>query len=128
MWHFSYPLADGSGSIEIATTRPETMLGDTAIAVHPKDERYRQYIGKMALQPITGHKLIVIADELVDPAFGTGAVKITPAHDHNDYIMGQRHNLEMINIMTHDGKINAKWRQVCRHDHARLPRGCSSKR
>ncbi len=106
LWHFTYPLKDGSGSIEFATTRPETMLGDTAIAVHPKDERYRQFIGKMALQPITGRELIIIADDMVDPTFGTGAVKITPAHDHNDYLMGQRHNLEMINIMTGDGKIN----------------------
>ncbi len=106
LWHFSYPLADGTGSIEIATTRPETMLGDTAIAVHPKDDRYRHFIGKMALQPITGRELIIIADEMIDPTFGTGAVKITPAHDHNDYVMGQRHDLQMINIMTGDGKIN----------------------
>jgi valyl-tRNA synthetase len=107
LWHFTYPMCDMPGtSIEIATTRPETMLGDTAVAVHPKDERYRHLIGKMALQPLTGRKLIIIADEMIDPTFGTGAVKITPAHDHNDYIMGQRHNLEMINIMTGDGKIN----------------------
>ena len=106
MWHFTYPLVDGSGSIEIATTRPETMLGDTAVAVNPKDERYRQFIGKMVLQPITGLELIIIADDHIDPAFGTGAVKITPAHDHNDYLMAQRHNLSMINIMTGDGKIN----------------------
>ncbi len=106
LWHFTYPLTDGSGSIEIATTRPETMLGDTAVAVHPKDERYRNFIGKTALQPLTGRSLIIIADEQIDPEFGTGAVKITPAHDHNDYVMGMRHNLEMINIMTKDGKIN----------------------
>lgn len=106
LWHFNYPLKDGSGVIEIATTRPETMLGDTAVAVNPKDERYRHFIGKMALQPITGLDLIIIADDHIDPTFGTGAVKITPAHDHNDYLMGQRHNLSMINIMTGDGKIN----------------------
>ncbi|MCE5294363.1 MAG: valine--tRNA ligase [Chlamydiales bacterium] len=106
LWHYSYPLADGSGAIEIATTRPETMLGDTAIAVHPKDERYRKFIGKTAIQPLTGRHLIIVADDMIDPLFGTGAVKITPAHDHNDYVMGQRHNLEMITIMTNDGKIN----------------------
>lgn len=113
LWHFSYPVIDGDGQIEIATTRPETMLGDTAVAVHPKDERYRHLIGKMVLQPLTGKKLIVIADEMIDPLFGTGAVKITPAHDHNDYVMGQRHNLEMINIMTGDGKINEQGGQFC---------------
>ncbi len=106
LWHFRYPLVDGTGTIEIATTRPETMLGDTAVAVNPKDERYKQFIGKMALQPLTEKKLIIIADEHIDPLFGTGAVKITPAHDHNDYLMADRHNLEMINIMTGDGKIN----------------------
>ncbi len=106
LWHFRYPLVDGTGTIEIATTRPETMLGDTAVAVHPKDERYRSFIGKMALQPLTGKHLVIIADEHIDPLFGTGAVKITPAHDHNDYLMADRHNLEMINIMTGDGKIN----------------------
>ncbi|MBS0637945.1 MAG: valine--tRNA ligase, partial [Verrucomicrobia bacterium] len=106
LWHFRYPLVDGRGHIEIATTRPETMLGDTAVAVNPRDERYRNYIGKKALQPLTGRELLIIADEHIDPTFGTGAVKITPAHDHNDYLMGQRHNLEMINIMTSDGKIN----------------------
>ncbi len=105
-WHFTYPLSDGSGSIEIATTRPETMLGDTAVAVHPKDERYRHMIGKTCLQPLSGRTLIIIADEQIEPEFGTGAVKITPAHDHNDYIMGIRHGLDMINIMTKDGKIN----------------------
>lgn len=107
LWHFSYPLIDGSGSIEYATTRPETMLGDTAVAVNPKDERYRSFIGKMVLQPLTGRHIPVVADDHVDPEFGTGAVKITPAHDHNDYRLAIAHNLPMITIMTEDGKINA---------------------
>lgn len=107
IWHFRYPLAtDASQSIEIATTRPETMLGDTAVAVNPKDERYRALIGKKVIQPVTGNHIPIIADDHVDPAFGTGAVKITPAHDHNDYLMAARHALPMINIMTSDGKIN----------------------
>lgn len=106
LWYFCYPLVNGSDSIPFATTRPETMLGDTAVAVNPKDERYRHLIGKMLLQPLTGRHIPIIADDHVDPAFGTGAVKITPAHDHDDYLMGIRHNLPMINIMTKDGKIN----------------------
>ncbi len=106
LWHFKYPLADRSGFIQIATTRPETMLGDTAIAVSPKDPRYTHLIGKHAIQPITQRKLIIIADMHVDPEFGTGMVKITPAHDPNDYAMGQTHHLEFVNMMTPDGKIN----------------------
>jgi valyl-tRNA synthetase len=106
LWHFRYPLEDGTGSIQIATTRPETMLGDTAIAVHPHDERYKKLIGKNVILPIVGRKIPIIADRLVDPAFGTGAVKITPAHDPNDYQMGLTHDLPFINIMTPDGKIN----------------------
>ncbi len=106
LWYFRYPLADKSGSIIIATTRPETMLGDTAIAVSPADDRYQEYIGKFVLHPITQKQIPIIADRFVDPTFGTGAVKITPAHDPNDYEMGLNHKLEFINILTPDGKIN----------------------
>lgn len=106
LWHFKYPLKDGSGFAEIATTRPETMLGDTAIAVSPKDTRYQAWIGKEVLHPVTGRLIPIIADHFVDPEFGTGMVKITPAHDPNDYQMGLNHKLPFINIMTPDGKIN----------------------
>ncbi|WP_333971540.1 valine--tRNA ligase [Alteromonas mediterranea] len=106
MWHMRYPLADGSGELVVATTRPETMLGDTAVAVHPDDERYQRFIGKEIKLPITGRLIPVIADDYVDQEFGTGCVKITPAHDFNDYDMGKRHNLPMINILTDDAKIN----------------------
>lgn len=104
LWHLRYPIV-GGGHISIATTRPETMLGDTAVAVHPKDERYTKYIGKMIALPLSERLIPIIADPFVDPEFGTGAVKITPAHDFNDFEMGQRHQLPMINIMTPDGKI-----------------------
>jgi valyl-tRNA synthetase len=106
MWHMRYPLADGSGELIVATTRPETMLGDTAVAVHPDDERYQHYIGQQIKLPITGRLIPIVADDYVDPEFGTGCVKITPAHDFNDYDMGKRHSLEMINILTNDAKIN----------------------
>ncbi|NDV90326.1 valine--tRNA ligase [Alteromonas sp. 345S023] len=106
MWHMRYPLADGSGELVVATTRPETMLGDTAVAVHPDDERYQSFIGKQIKLPITGRLIPVIADDYVDQEFGTGCVKITPAHDFNDYDMGKRHDLPMINILTDDAKIN----------------------
>ena len=106
MWHMSYPLADGSGALVVATTRPETMLGDTAVAVHPDDARYQAFIGKSIKLPITGRLIPIIADEYVEQDFGTGCVKITPAHDFNDYEMGKRHNLEIINILTDDAKIN----------------------
>ena len=106
MWHMRYPLADGSGELVVATTRPETMLGDTAVAVHPDDERYQGFIGKDIKLPITGRLIPIIADDYVDMEFGTGCVKITPAHDFNDYDMGKRHNLAMINILTDDAKIN----------------------
>ena len=105
-WHIKYPFADGSGYIEIATTRPETMLGDTAVAVHPDDERYQSLIGQKVILPLVGREIAVIADEYVDKEFGTGAVKMTPAHDPNDYEVGLRHNLEQINIMTDGGRIN----------------------
>lgn len=106
MWHLRYPLADGSGYLVVATTRPETMLGDTAVAVHPEDKRYQQFIGKKISLPLTMRKIPVIADEYVDPEFGSGCVKITPAHDFNDYIVGHRHDLPLINIFTVDAKIN----------------------
>ena len=106
LWHMRYPLADGSGHLVVATTRPETMLGDTAVAVHPDDERYQALLGKTIRLPLTGREIPVIADTYVDPAFGTGCVKITPAHDFNDYEMGKRHELPMINIFTVDACIN----------------------
>ncbi|MBN4066520.1 valine--tRNA ligase [Simkania negevensis] len=106
LWHFKYPLADGSGHINIATTRPETMLGDTAVAVNPHDERYQHLKGTSVLLPITNRTIPIIEDHHIDPKFGTGAVKITPAHDPNDYQMGLNHNLSFINILTSDGHIN----------------------
>ncbi len=106
LWHLRYPLSDGSGQLVVATTRPETMLGDTAVAVHPEDERYSQLIGKTIDLPLTCRQIPIIADEYVDREFGTGCVKITPAHDFNDWEMGQRHQLEVINILTVDAAIN----------------------
>ncbi|GGE42625.1 valine--tRNA ligase [Pullulanibacillus camelliae] len=106
LYHMRYPLADGSGYIEIATTRPETMLGDTGIAVHPDDERYKALIGKKAILPIVGREIPIVADDYVDMAFGSGAVKITPAHDPNDFDMGNRHDLERILVMDESGKMN----------------------
>lgn len=106
LWYFKYPLVSGSDFIRVATTRPETMLGDTAVAVSPKDPRYAAFIGKMILHPLTGRQIPIIADNYVDPAFGTGAVKITPAHDPNDYTIGINHQLPFINIMTPDGMVN----------------------
>ncbi|WP_069471959.1 valine--tRNA ligase [Candidatus Marithrix sp. Canyon 246] len=106
LWHLRYPLADGNGDLIVATTRPETMLGDSAVAVHPDDERYQHLIGKQIALPLTERKIPIIADNYVDPEFGTGCVKITPAHDFNDYAMGQRHDLPLINIFTIDAKLN----------------------
>jgi len=106
LWHFNYPLSDGSGHLTVATTRPETMLGDTAVAVHPEDERYKHLVGKTIRLPLCDREIPIIADDYVDREFGTGCVKITPAHDFNDYEMGQRHNLEMINILTADANLN----------------------
>ena len=106
LWHFRYPLSDGSGYMEVATTRPETMLGDTAVAVNPSDERYKHLIGKTLTLPIMQREIPIIADELVDVTFGTGCVKVTPAHDPNDFQMGKRHNLPFINIMNKDGTLN----------------------
>ncbi|MBD7935671.1 MULTISPECIES: valine--tRNA ligase [Cytobacillus] len=105
-YHMRYPLTDGSGHIEIATTRPETMLGDTAVAVHPKDERYQHLIGKTVKLPITGREIPIVADDYVDMEFGSGAVKITPAHDPNDFEIGNRHNLTRILVMNEDGSMN----------------------
>jgi len=106
LWHLRYPLADGSGHVVVATTRPETMLGDTAVAVHPDDERYQALIGTKVRLPLTDREIPVIADTYVDREFGTGVVKITPAHDFNDYAIGQRHKLALINIFTPDAKLN----------------------
>src|SRR5699024_5916275 len=99
------PLADGSGYLELATTRPETMLGDTAVAVHPDDERYRHLVGKTLILPLVGREIPIVADDYVEMDFGTGVVKITPAHDPNDFEVGLRHNLPVINVMTDDAKI-----------------------
>ena len=106
LWHFRYPIADQSGYLVVATTRPETMLGDTAVAVHPDDSRYQHLIGQSVRLPLTDRTIPIIADDYVDPEFGTGCVKITPAHDFNDYEMGQRHGLQMINILTDSATIN----------------------
>ena len=106
MWHMRYPLSDGSASIVVATTRPETMLGDSAVAVHPDDERYRSMVGKTITLPLSGREIPIIADDYVDQEFGTGCVKITPAHDFNDYEMGKRHDLPIINIFTDTATIN----------------------
>ncbi len=105
-WHMRYPLVDGSGHLVVATTRPETMLGDSAVAVHPEDERYRDLVGKTVRLPLTEREIPIIADDYVDPEFGTGCVKITPAHDFNDYEIGKRHDLPMINVLTVDACIN----------------------
>ncbi|NJN00556.1 MAG: valine--tRNA ligase, partial [Aquincola sp.] len=106
LWHIRYPLEDGSGSLVVATTRPETMLGDTAVMVHPDDERYAAMVGQRVKLPLCERSIPVIADAYVDRAFGTGVVKVTPAHDHNDYAVGQRHGLPMIGVLTLDAKIN----------------------
>ena len=105
-WHIRYPFKDGSGYLELATTRPETMLGDTAVAVHPDDPRYKDIVGKMLILPLVGREIPVIADTYVEQDFGTGVVNITPAHDPNDFEVGLRHNLEIINVMNDDGSIN----------------------
>ncbi|WP_438951768.1 valine--tRNA ligase [Porticoccus sp.] len=106
LWHFKYPLTDGSGFLTVATTRPETMLGDTAVAVNPTDERYTYLVGKTVTLPLTNREIPIIADDYVDSEFGTGCVKITPAHDFNDYEVGQRHSLPMINIFDHNAHLN----------------------
>lgn len=109
LWHFRYPLTDGSGDIIVATTRPETMLGDTAVAVNVNDTRYTEFHGKTVKLPLTGREIPIITDDVfVDPSFGTGAVKITPAHDPNDYELGQRYSLPMITVIDHEGKMNSE--------------------
>ncbi len=120
MYHIHYPLADGSGRLTVATTRPETLLGDVAVMVHPEDERYQHFIGKQVQLPLCDRTIPVIADEYVDREFGTGVVKVTPAHDFNDYAVGQRHKLQMISVLALDGRINdnapAKYRDMDRFD------------
>jgi len=106
LWYLRYPLSDGTGSLVVATTRPETMIGDTAVAVHPEDERYRHLVGQSVQLPLTGREIPIIADDYVDPAFGTGCVKITPAHDFNDYAVGLRHSLPLINVLTPSAHLN----------------------
>ncbi|NPC57173.1 valine--tRNA ligase [Caenimonas soli] len=106
LWHIDYPLADGSGALTVATTRPETMLGDVAVMVHPEDERYKHLIGRKVHLPLCDRDIPIIADDYVDKEFGTGVVKVTPAHDPNDYAVGQRHGLPMIGVLTLDAKIN----------------------
>jgi len=123
-WHIKYPCKDGLGFIEVATTRPETMLGDTAVAVHPDDERYQNLIGKTLILPLTGREIPVVADEYVAMDLGTGAVKITPAHDPNDFELGARHGLPIINVMEEDGIMNeqagAKYAGMDRYDCRKL--------
>ncbi|BBE08324.1 valyl-tRNA synthetase [Mycoavidus cysteinexigens] len=125
LWHIRYPLVDDSSTyLTVATTRPETMLGDAALMVHPQDERYQAFIGKMVRLPLSEREIPVIADDYVDPTFGSGVVKVTPAHDFNDYQVGQRHQLPLINIFTLDAKINenapARWRGLEQHEARRL--------
>ena len=106
LWYFRYPIKEEDEYLVVATTRPETMLGDSAVAVNPNDKRYKKYIGKTVTLPLVGREIPIIADEYVDPEFGTGCVKITPAHDPNDFEIGKRHELEFINVMNDDASIN----------------------
>jgi valyl-tRNA synthetase len=118
-WHIRYPLSDNSGYLELATTRPETLLGDTAVAVHPEDERYKHLIGKTVTLPLVGKEIPIVGDTYVDREFGTGVVKITPAHDPNDFEVGLRHNLPIVNVMTDDAKMNenaGKYQEMERYD------------
>ncbi len=115
-WHLRYPLSDGTGYIEVATTRPETMMGDTAVAVHPDDERYKDLVGKTVILPLMDREIPIIADEYVEMDFGTGAVKITPAHDPNDFEVGLRHSLPVVNVMTDDAIINENGGKYCGMD------------
>lgn len=115
-WHLKYPLADGSGYLILATTRPETLLGDTAVAVNPNDERYKDMVGKTVILPIVHREIPIIADDYVDMSFGTGVVKITPAHDPNDFEVGLRHNLPVVNVMTDDAKITEDYPQYAGMD------------
>jgi valyl-tRNA synthetase len=115
LWHIKYPFTEGTGDITVATTRPETILGDTAVAVNPTDDRYRSLIGKMVRLPLTDREIPIITDEMVDSKFGSGAVKITPAHDPNDFEVAQRHKLPMISVIGFDGKITGEAPEVYRH-------------
>ena len=115
-WHLRYPFSDGSGYLELATTRPETLLGDTAVAVNPNDERYSGAVGKTVILPIVGREIPVVADDYVEMDFGTGVVKITPAHDPNDYEVGLRHDLEIINVLNEDGTVNENGGKYCGMD------------
>ena len=108
LWHIRYPLSDGSGYVIVATTRPETMLGDTGVAVNPEDERYRDIVGKTCILPLVGREMPIVADEYVEKDFGTGCVKMTPAHDPNDFEVGLRHNLEVIRVLDDNGRVNAE--------------------
>ena len=108
LWHIRYPRVDGKGEIVVATTRPETILGDMAVAVHPEDERYADLIGKMVELPLCNRQIPVIADEYVEKDFGTGAVKITPAHDPNDFEVAMRHGLEVLRVIADNGTMNEK--------------------
>ena len=112
LWYIDYPLKDGSGKLTIATTRPETMLGDTAVAVNPKDKRYNDFIGKTVVLPITNREVPIVADDMVDMKFGTGAVKITPAHDVNDYEVAMRHSLPMITVISTHGTCRTQYQPV----------------
>jgi len=120
LWHIKYPMVEGAGHVTVATTRPETMLGDTAVAVNPKDERYTHLIGKLVHLPETGRRIPIVADDFVDSSFGTGAVKVTPAHDPNDFMIGERHNLPRINVMNEDATMSdeapEKYRGLTRDD------------
>ena len=123
-WHIRYPVKGAENEyVEIATTRPETFLGDTAVAVHPDDERYTNLVGKMLILPLTGREIPVVADEYVEKDFGTGAVKITPAHDPNDFEVGKRHNLAEINILNDDATIaeNIRGLTAMRQENILLP-------
>ena len=106
LWYIRYPLSDGSGDIVVATTRPETMMGDTGVAVNPEDEKFKHLIGKTCILPIMNREIPIVGDEYCEIGFGTGAVKMTPAHDPNDFEVGLRHNLEVIRVIADDGTIN----------------------
>ena len=140
LWHIRYPLSGGDGAerhFTIATTRPETMLGDTAIAVSPDDERYAGLVGKTVRLPLLGREIPIIADDYIDAEFGTGALKVTPAHDENDFQIGKRHGLETVNIMNPDGTVNENGGPYAgldrfegaarRSSPTSRPRGCSSR-
>ena len=122
-WHIKYPIVGTDRFLEIATTRPETLLGDTAIAVHPDDERYQDIIGKNVILPLVNREIPIVADYYVDKEFGTGAVKITPAHDPNDFEVGKRHDLEEINVMNDDATDQRKRRKICRYGTLRGEKG-----